>query len=206
MVRLLPALNARAQTHLVANMLGLVGSLLRRRPIAAEDLLAHLAHYLYAQMGQRRPLVPLAEEVQAALSYLGIERARLGSRLRVDVACDDAALCALVPALVLQPLVENAVRHGVARKPGGGCVRVRARISGGRLLLVVSDDGQGLSRERSRHRRDGWGLSGVRLRLAALWGTHARLRVLSCPGSGTIAAITVPVPAVSEGEVERPVT
>jgi len=202
-VRLLPTLNLQAQIHLLANTLSLVGALLRRRPEAAEDLLANVTLYLRNQFGPTRPLVSLAEELQLVLSYLAVERARLGGRLRLEVACTRDALAVLVPSLVLQPLVENAVRHGIALRATGGRVRISARVTGAFLNLSVGDDGPGLRRPSATgdrqvrgpsatSRQDGWGLVGARLRLAALWGSAARLRVLSRPGEGTLAAISLP--------------
>ena len=190
--RLLPTLNARAWTHLLANTLGLIASMLRRRPGAAEDLLAHLGRYLHEFVGGAHPLVPLATEVGSALSFLGLERARLGGRLRVEVACAIEALTAQTPSVILQPLVENAVRHGVALKADGGLVRICARVGGGYLHIVVSDDGAGWRRDAPAARGAGWGLMGIRLRLTAVCGPRARLRVWTRPDRGTIAAVTVP--------------
>ena len=204
-LRLLPLLNTQVQAHLLANALSLVGSLLRRRPDAAEDLLAYVAGYLRAQLGPRRTLVRLSDELRMTLTFVGIERARLGSRLRLEVAVAPDALDALVPPLVLQPLVENAVRHGVARRPAGGCVRISARVAAGLLHVAVADDGPGLRRHAGgactgtaadgiagETRAGGWGLTGLRLRLEALWGAAARLRVLTRPGRGVLAAISLP--------------
>jgi LytS/YehU family sensor histidine kinase len=194
MLRFLPALNARARTHLLANTLSLIASLLRRRPVVAEDLLAHLGRYLHESAGSPQPLVPLATEVGTALSFLGLERARLGGRLRLEVACADEALMTAVPSVILQPLVENAVRHGIALKPSGGVVRVSARLGSGYLHVVVSDTGAGWRRDARARRAGGWGVMGIRLRLAALCGSRARLRLWTRPDQGTIAAVTVPLP------------
>jgi two-component system, LytTR family, sensor kinase len=191
--RLLPILKARARTHLLANTLSLIASLLRRRPSAAEDLLAHLGRSLHESVAGPRPLVPLAAEVESALSFFGLERARLGGRLRLEVACADDALRVPVPSVIVQPLVENAIRHGVALKPEGGVVRIRARVGPEHLHLVVSDDGAGWRRGAQGTRESGWGVMGVRMRLAALCGNRARLRVWSRPDHGTIAAVTVPL-------------
>ncbi len=191
--RLLPTLNARARTHLLANTLSLIASMLRRRPGAAEDLLAHLGRYLHESVSGAQPLVPLATEVGSALSFLGLERARLGGRLRVEVMCADDALMAQTPSVILQPLVENAVRHGVALKPEGGLVRICARVGRGHLHIVVSDDGAGWRRGAHRSQGAGWSTMGIRLRLAALCGSRARLRVWTRPDCGTIAAVTVPL-------------
>ena len=196
-VRALPALHTHAQVHLLANTLSLVGALLHRRPEAAEDLLAQMAAYLRGQIAGPRPLVPLAEELRLALTFVGVERARMGGRLRLEVACTPESLAMLVPPLVLQPLVENAIRHGIACRPAGGRVCILARVTGTVLHLAVVDDGAGLRRPLASSRQAGWGLVGIRLRLAALWGSAARLRVLALAGGGTLAAISLPVVATS---------
>ncbi len=195
-LRLLPTLHSQAQMHLLANTLSLVGALLRRRPETAEDLLSQMATYVRNQIADPRPLVPLAEELRLVFTFVGVERARMGGRLRLEVACAPESLGALVPPMVLQPLVENAVRHGIAGRPAGGRIRIQARVTGPFLHLAVVDDGQGLRRPMSSTRQAGWGLAGVRLRLAALWGSTARLRVLALAGGGTLAAISLPVATV----------
>ncbi|MDR7423532.1 MAG: histidine kinase [Armatimonadota bacterium] len=189
----LPGLNTRAQVHLLSNTLSLVGGLLRRRPEAAEDLLGYLTQYLAGQIRPAWPLVSLREELRLVMLFVGVERARLGGRLRFEIACEPNALDVPVPPLILQPLVENAIRHGVARRAAGGRVRLTARARAGYLHLAVSDDGAGLRRPFAR---PGWGLVGVRLRLAALWGEAARLRLMGRPGAGALAAVTIPVPPI----------
>ncbi|MDQ7839407.1 MAG: histidine kinase [bacterium] len=191
-LRIFPALQSGAWAHMLSNALSLVGALLRRRPEAAEDLLAYLADHLRHQVAPRLPLVSLADELRAVLVVIGIERARLGGRLRLEVACTPQSLVAQVPSLVLQPLVENAVRHGIARRPQGGRVRISARVTGKVLHLVVSDDGPGVRRPLVSCGRAGWGLVGVRMRLVALCGSSARLRLLGRDGAGAMAAISIP--------------
>ncbi len=202
--RLLPTLHNQAQVHLLANTLSLVGALLRRRPETAEDLLSQMAAYLRDQIADPRPLVPLAEELRLVFTFVGVERARMGGRLRLEVACTPESLAVLVPPMVLQPLVENAVRHGIARRPAGGRICIQARVAGALLHLAVVDDGPGLRRPMSSTRQAGWGLASVRLRLAALWGSAARLRVLAPPGGGTLAAISLPVAAVPPRRASTP--
>lgn len=202
-MRLMPALQTHAQVHLMANILSVVGSLLRRHPDVAEDLLAHLVAYLRGQLDARHPLVPLADELRLVRIYAGVERARLGARLRLEIAVGAEAVDALVPPLVLQPLVENAIWHGISRRSAGGRLRILARVNGRILHVVVVDDGPGLRRSPATGERAGWGLLGVRLRLAALWGTGARLRVLGRPGAGTLAAISLPA-VYSDGGAAGP--
>ncbi|MGH2404448.1 MAG: sensor histidine kinase [bacterium] len=191
-LRSFPVLYTSVQLHTIANTLSAAGALLRRRPEAAEDLLAQLARYLRDLLGVKRPLVPLADELRLALTFIGVERARMGGRLRLEVACTPESLATLIPPLVLHPLVENAVQHGIARRPVGGRIRILGRTAGGILHLVVADDGPGMRRTAPSGRASGWGLIGVRLRLLALWGPSARLRILCGPTAGTIAAISLP--------------
>lgn len=193
-LRQFPLWQAGTNLHSLANTLSTVGGLLRRRPEAAEDLLAHVTAYLRALLGERRALIPLADELAIVRALVGVERARLGSRLRFDTRCAPDALEMAVPPLALHPIVENAIWHGVARRLRGGCVRVSARRTLGRLLIAVSDDGPGFRRPPARA---GWGLSGVRQRLAALWGPAGRLRVLTRPGHGTLVALDVPATRVA---------
>lgn len=187
-LRLLPILNSQAQAHLLANTLSVAALLLRRRPRAAEDLLSFVAGCLRAQLQPTRPLTRLADELQAVLMLVGVERARLGSRLRLEIACPPEAMAAMVPPLVVHALVENAIRHGIARRATGGCVRIAARLRDGRLILAVGDNGPGVH---SPGGRPGWGLTAARVRLDALWGPAARLRLLSRAG-GTLAVISLP--------------
>ncbi len=197
-LRIFPALWAGAQAHMLSNALSQVGAFVRRRPEAAEDLLAYFAAHLRHQFAPRQPLVSLADELRSVLAVIGIERARLGGRLRLEVACTPESLAAQVPSLVLQPLVENAVRHGIARRPQGGRVRISARVTGEVLHLVVSDDGPGVRRPLVPCGRAGLGLAGIRMRLVALCGSSARLRLLSREGAGTMAAISMPAVFVAE--------
>jgi len=192
-LRVFPALHTGAQLHALANTLSAAGALLRRRPDAAEDLLAHLAAYLRDVLGLARPLVPVTEELRLSLALVGVERARLGGRLRLEVACTRDALAGLIPPLAIHALVENAIRHGITHRPGGGRIRILGRTAGGILHLAVCDDGPGMRRPTPGGGGSGWGLTGLRLRLAALWGSAARLRIICPPDAGTIAAISVPI-------------
>lgn len=189
-LRLAPALGTAAQAHALANTLSLVAAVSRRRPHVAEDLLAHVAGYLRGYLRPTRSLVRLTEEMDTVLGYVAIERARLGSRLRLVVACDRETHDALVPPLLVQPLVENAIRHGVARRVQGGRVHISARVRDRLLLVTVSDNGPGINR--LARSRSGWGLIALRLRIEALWGPSARVRILTRLGYGTIAAVSLP--------------
>jgi LytS/YehU family sensor histidine kinase len=182
----LVALRAQINPHFLFNALHSVGSLVTSDPIRADraiECLGDLLRYALGTDGE----VHLAQEWKFTQDYLAFEQLRLGERLRVDAKADDAALAILVPPLILQPLVENAVRHGVADRPEGGCIEVRARAEGGRLALRVADDGCGSHAPNG----DGLGLGSVRRRLAALYGDRATVSVDNLqPGF----AVTVSLP------------
>src|SRR6185295_14712147 len=131
--------------------------------------------------------VPLERELAMLSRYLEIEKIRFEDRLRVEVDVAPALLDARVPALSLQPLAENAVRHGIARRPEGGTLRVRAARDDGRLRLAVEDDGPGLGES-----ADGIGLSNLRARLEQLYGQAQRLDLAGRPGGGVSVELTIP--------------
>jgi LytS/YehU family sensor histidine kinase len=189
-LRLVPALGTAAQVHALANTLSLVAAVSHRRPQVAEELLLHVAGFLRGSLRPARPVVRLTDEMNTVLGYVAVERARLGSRLRLTMACDREAQDALVPPLTVQPLVENAIRHGVAKRVQGGRVHISARLRHGRLIVAVADNGPGINR--AGRGGQGWGLATLRLRLEALWGPSARVRTLSRADRGTIAAVSLP--------------
>src|SRR6185295_18003859 len=125
--------------------------------------------------------VPLERELAMLSRYLEIEKIRFEDRLRVEVDVAPALLDARVPALSLQPLAENAIRHGIARRPEGGTLRVRAARADGHLRLAVEDDGPGLPLQESRETGDGIGLGNLRARLEQLYGEAQRLDLADRP-------------------------
>jgi two-component system LytT family sensor kinase len=125
--------------------------------------------------------------------YLSVERARFGDRLRVIREVDDRCLAVQVPGLILQPLVENAVGHGIAPLRRGGTVRIVARLEDADLVVEVADDGVGLEPGRTDFIREGHGLANVRRRLSTLYGARGSLGLLpGANGHGTIARIRLP--------------
>jgi sensor histidine kinase YesM len=133
--------------------------------------------------------VPLRQELEFVLSYLEIEQARLGQRLRVHFDVEAAAADARVPAFLLQPLVENAIRHGVMSRPGPGRVELRARRGAGRLRLEVRDTGPGLA---PGPLAEGVGLSNTRARLGRLYGDDYRFELASRPEGGAVVRVVLP--------------
>lgn len=191
----LRALTLQLQPHFLFNALNTVGALVvTERNREAFDVIGRLGELLRALLAiERRDEVTLREEIELAESYVGIEQARLGERLRVtwDVGPDVAS--AQLPPMLLQPLVENAVRHGVARAPAGGCLTISGRRADGRLVLEVCDDGPGPSPLLASDdaRVGGVGLENTRRRLAHLYGDACRLE-LSRDGGWTRVRVELP--------------
>ncbi len=174
----LRALTLQLQPHFLFNALNAVGALIiTERNREAFEVLGRLGELLRALLAiERREEVSLREELELVESYVGIEQARLGNRLRVewDVAPD--VVSAQVPPMLLQPLVENAIRHGVSRSPEGGRLTIAARRRDTRLSLDVCDDGPGPSAPRQRvDSGGGVGLENTRQRLSHLYGDESRL-------------------------------
>ncbi len=168
----LAALRAQINPHFLFNALHSVGALVAADPVRADQALECLGDLLRYALGAEDE-VHFAQEWKFTQDYLAFEQLRLGERLRVDALGDDAAMPVLVPPLILQPLVENAVRHGIADRPDGGRIELRARAEGDRLTLRVADDGRGSN----GNDREGLGLGSVRRRLAALYGERATVTI-----------------------------
>lgn len=187
----LDLLASRLQPHFLFNTLQGISTLLHRDPAAADAMLGRLGDLLRMALdGERRHEVPLREELELLDAYLGIVQARFGDRLTIHRAIADEALAVAVPRLVLQPLVENALEHGIARRPGAGTVEIAAARDGDRLLLRVSDDGPGLAP--GGFPRDGIGLSTTRERLATLYGAAHELSLGAAAGGGFEVRLRLP--------------
>ncbi|MGB3543755.1 sensor histidine kinase [Rubrivirga sp.] len=189
------ALRYQLNPHLLFNALNALSTLIvEHENDRAERMVARLADFLRLTLSRGEVTeVRLADEVDFARRYLDIERVRFGDRLRVAFDVDADALGAHVPPLLLQPLVENAVRHGVLPREEGGAVRVEGRRVGtesGRLLLRVEDDGRGLAEGTTMS--DGVGLANVRARLAAMYGADASLTLHRADGGGFVVQIDLP--------------
>jgi signal transduction histidine kinase len=172
----LHTLSTGLQPHFLFNALQAISTLVRRRPDDAVRMIAHLGDLLRETLRRSgKHTVPLRDELSVLQHYLAIEGVRMGDRLRVELDIEpDAAHC-FVPALLLQPIVENAVRHGLSEKPDGGAITVVARLVQGTLRITVEDTGAGLPAEGIVH--EGIGLSNTRERLRQLYGNAARLEV-----------------------------
>jgi len=187
----LAALRAQVNPHFLFNSLNSIAQLISTDPVKAEECVEKLGEiYRYVLRRADVEMVPLEDELRVVEAYLDIERARFGDSLTVESEIDDAARAVLLPSLILQPLVENAVKHGISPKVGGGRVTIEARCVNGDLCLAVRDTGVGV-RGGSLFSR-GVGLRNVRERLVNLYGATYEPVVESGGEGGTSVLLRVP--------------
>jgi two-component sensor histidine kinase len=192
----LQALRARLQPHFLFNTLHTIRALVRREPDQAADAIERLGgllRYVVDLEGRESDLVPLREELVFARAYLELERIRLGERMVVEESIDPHALDVPIPALTLQPLLENAIRHGIAPRARGGTIRLVVRRAGAVIEIVVEDDGVGA--DEPPENGAGVGLSTVRRRIASRYDGDARFEVTTRPGAGFRIDVRLPVEA-----------
>ena len=191
----LAALRAQINPHFLFNSLNSIAQLIHTDPDKAETCVERLAEiFRYILRRAEKELVPLADEVQMAAAYLDIERARFGDRLHVETTIDPRSMQQLIPNLILQPLVENAVKHGLSRKRGPGTIRIQAEVTDDLLTLTVGDDGLGMpATTLGTVYERGVGLRNLRDRLARLYGAAHLPEIISTPGGGTKVRLRIPV-------------
>jgi len=191
----LRALRAQISPHFLYNALAAVAANIHEDPEAAREQLIDFAEFTRYLFRDDRSYVALSEEVDHVMRYLRLEQARFPGVLDVRVEIEPETREAIVPTMSLQPLAENAIRHGV-RRPGGGTITIRAVTAGDRVELSVTDDGVGFAPARGDLRRSaaggGIGLANVDGRLRSTFGEQYGLRIDSAPGVGTTVAMTVP--------------
>lgn len=189
----LTALRAQVNPHFFFNSLNSIAQLITADPEKAERCVERLADiYRYILGRTQAEFVSLADELAVAEAYLEIEKARFGDDLMVEQVVEASARDVRLPGLILQPLVENAVRHGISRKIGGGTVRIQADIHAGHLHLVVEDTGSGMLEVATAFDR-GVGLRNVHDRLVNLYGPEYVPQLESRPGQGTAVTLRIPV-------------
>ncbi|HTI69841.1 MAG TPA: histidine kinase [Candidatus Limnocylindria bacterium] len=203
----LQVLQSQLQPHFLFNALNGIAMLVRRDPRVAEDMIGSLSELLRLSLQQAgKQLIPLREELEMLDRYLALQQMRFGDRLILRSHIEPATLDCLVPSFLLQPLAENAVRHGVEPSPHSGTITVGARIEGSELVLSVDDDGVGLAADGSAsiNAGAGIGISSVRDRLAGLYGSRQSLVVANKATPGVEAVIRVPLnpsPSVNPASV-----
>jgi signal transduction histidine kinase len=185
----LKALTAQLQPHFLFNTLNAIQSLVHDDPEAADRMIGHLGDLLRATLRVvDAQEVPLEQELAILVPYIEIQRARHPDRLSVRVEVAPEAMAARVPAMVLQPLVENAIRHGIAPRAAPGTVEIRAARANGELLLEVRDDGVGLAEPHE----EGVGLGNTRQRLDELYGSRHRMAIHPGERGGTVVKLAIP--------------
>jgi two-component system LytT family sensor kinase len=191
----LRALRAQISPHFIYNALAAVAGDIHARPDEARELLTDFAEFTRYLFRDGRSYVTLGEEIDHVERYLRLEQARFRD-LNVTIDVPDDARATVVPAMSLQPLVENAVRHGVERRAGRGRVAITASLIDGDIVLRVSDDGVGIEPERVPEvlagAGGGIGVSNVDSRVRATFGERYALRIESELGAGTTTVMTVP--------------
>ena len=193
------ALSRQINPHFLFNTLNTVSALVRLDPDSARGVILKLSNILRRLLRKHETFVPLRDEVQFIDDYLDIEVARFGrDNLEIVKRIDPETLEAFVPSMLLQPIVENCLKHGLAPKLDGGKIQLRTTQRNGRLKIEIEDNGVGISEEKMPHVYvEGIGLSNVRERLRVLYGADFHLEIESRPGQGTLIRIEVPelVPA-----------
>jgi two-component system LytT family sensor kinase len=201
----LDALQRQINPHFLFNTLNSIASLVRSQPELAREMIVKLANILRVLLKTRDAFVPFEEELAFTDDYLDIEVVRFGEKLRVAKEIAEETLPIVVPSMLLQPLIENSIKHGLEPRISGGTVTLRSRIlSDGRLLIEVEDDGIGMEAEATAGvlSEAGWtgsaggngiGMRNVRERMAVLYGNQAEVEIVSRPGRGTKITLIMPV-------------
>jgi two-component system sensor histidine kinase LytS len=198
------ALQAQINPHFLFNAISTIISYTRTDPQTASCLLVKLAEFFRKNISPTANEVPLSVELEHCEAYIAIEKARFEERLSIVYEIDDEAMSCNVPSLILQPLVENSVRHGILTRESGGEIHIGAKKGDDGLIISVRDNGVGMTQERIYsllsdtvvpHTGDGLGLAlrNVNSRLMALYGKEGALKIESEPGTGTTVCYCVPV-------------
>jgi len=189
----LAALTSQINPHFLFNTLNSVSSLIRTDPTQARIMVMRLSKVLRRLLRKHENFSTLRDELSFIDDYLSIEVVRFGDKLRFEKDVADDTLDMLVPSMILQPLVENSIKHGLSGKVEGGAIRIHARRSGSRLHLLVEDDGIGIPESKLATLLDrGIGVTNVNERLKVLFGSEYRMWIESQPALGTRIRIEVP--------------
>jgi two-component system LytT family sensor kinase len=193
------ALANQINPHFLFNTLTSITSLIRTQPETARMLITKLSGLLRRLMRATDHFVTLREELESIDEYLDIEVVRFGPQLRVVKQISPDTLDVIVPSMLLQPLVENSIKHGLSRKVGGGRITIRSRMQGGHAIIEVLDDGIGMSEQRLVSApAEGIGLSNVNERLRTIYGATYQVKLTSVPDQGTCASVEIPELAIPE--------
>ncbi|MGI6555036.1 MAG: histidine kinase [Bacillota bacterium] len=196
----LEALNAQINPHFLFNTLNTIIMYSRRDPDKTRQLLIHLAEFFRKTLKRPGHYIPLSEELDCVRTYFALEQARFGDKIRLQEDIDSGLLDYLIPVFSLQPLVENAIKHGITAKNGSGNVTIKAKLKDNKLHFSVIDDGVGIPPEKLENvlqpgygSGTGVGLSNVHLRLQNLYGDNCGLKIVSKVGQGTAVHFQIPI-------------
>jgi two-component system LytT family sensor kinase len=193
------ALKSQINPHFLFNTLSSISSLIRSQPDTARTLIIKLSALLRRLLRSHEHFVTLRDELESVDEYLDIEVVRFGPKLKVSKEIDPDTMDLIVPSMILQPLVENSIKHGLSRKVGHGSITIRSYRENGRAVIEVEDDGMGFLPDRLEEpMSSGIGIANVRERLRVIYGTTYQLKLASEPGKGTRARIEVPELAAEE--------
>jgi LytS/YehU family sensor histidine kinase len=203
----LDALRRQLDPHFLFNTLNVISSLVERDPRGVRRMISRLGGLLrFSIEGAESPEIPLRQELALLEQYLEIMQVRFQGRLETVVQADPQTLDALVPTLILQPLVENAIKHGIERQREGGSILVETLLRDGMLVLRVTDNGAGLGQsaiaiDGTNSSGTGVGLRNTRARLAELYGTRQSFSLSAAPEGGAVAEVSLPLHSTEPLEV-----
>ena len=189
----LALLRSQINPHFLFNTLNSIATLIRINPDNARNMIYRLSKILRRLLRKAENYSVLREEIAFIDDYLAIEMVRFGEKLKFEKEIEPATLSRFVPSMILQPIIENSIRHGLANKVEGGTVRLRTWLDGTRLNISIEDDGVGIAEEKLESLfESGIGVSNVNERLRVLFGAGYRIDVRSKPGQGTKTRIEIP--------------
>ncbi|HJN45290.1 MAG: sensor histidine kinase [Acidobacteria bacterium] len=187
------ALASQINPHFLFNTLTSISSLIRSQPETARMLIGKLSGLLRRLLRSQEHFVTLREELASIDEYLDIETVRFGPTLVVEKQITPETLDQMVPSMLLQPLVENSIKHGISRKVGGGRITISSERTNGHTVIEVIDDGLGMRTDKpDQDESGGIGLRNVDERLRVIYGANYHLKLSSAPGEGTCARIEIP--------------
>ncbi|MFQ5631016.1 MAG: sensor histidine kinase [bacterium] len=189
----LETLKAQLQPHFLFNTLNAISALVENDPVAARRMIARLSELLRLALDSKeRHEITLGEEIAILMHYLEIEKIRFHEKLKLNIQVSKEAQNALMPNMILQPLVENAIRHGVAKKRSGGTIYISAKRDNSMLKVAVQDDGPGLPKKQNEANDQGIGLANTRSRLEQLYGDEQTFELIDLNGQGLRVCFTIP--------------
>lgn len=195
-------LQAQINPHFLFNSLNTIASFCRTNPKKSRELILDLSSYMRKNLDSSRGLVKLSDELDHIHAYLAIEKARFGDRIQVNIDVDNSCKDWPVPPLIIQPLVENSIKHGILDHEDGGCVEIDIVCMENMLRVTITDDGSGMTSDQidsiyklknMESRKEGVGLVNTNLRLEQIYGPDYRLEIKSEPGNGTQISFKIPL-------------